>query len=599
MVTMPTRSMGIARVFELLQECKSELYVDENECDRSRDDLAQRRILGGIDSDPESRLHDPHILIPLNGAATGQVLERMMFYFRGAMARNVAVRMDSASRGTKDGSTRNPPPWELLKRELEAANGLGACETFRVSAPTRSCAFHKFHLSISAAVLFLFDGSSTEDLADFILLQKTLTKECARLDPLLTACIPRVQSCGVAESPPNCKIMASHRAIDRRHGCSEIPLLPTPGDFPEVCVWTNVCDARLAVIRESLAARFGYLERAPIFAAMAGPPSVLVLRVSSVTVQSVEELDDLLSDAETEDSAGRKLITDWQRACMGIAVLNVVDVNSGWEVPSVAEACLSSEVSEFNMSPILVVLSTSHDSGLSANIEGLRNACDKFNSRLHIEGPALVIAMQPSSVPNMKAGLALAHSVMLEVAEWFGFSTCGVVTYHHADFVLSCIETGSSSGTEQDDASDSGTSEIEVKLRATAGARNLIYGSGAASSFNLGPTLALWYFLSRMGLSRIRSLVELTSQLSDNLYSAVSRTQNLNAFRSGADSNVKLTYVMSRADKLLRKYKARQQVSNINRAIFEDSSDLVGLLTIFFIQNAASWTIVGPGSAGC
>jgi hypothetical protein len=168
MVTMPTRSMGIARVFELLQECKSELYVDENECNRSHDDLAKGRILRGMDSASESRLHNSHIFIPHKGATPGQILERMKLYFPGALEKNVAVRMDSASRGTTDISTRNPPSWESLKRELEAANGLGACETFRVPAPARNCAFHNFQVSISAAVLFLFDGSSKEDLTDFI-----------------------------------------------------------------------------------------------------------------------------------------------------------------------------------------------------------------------------------------------------------------------------------------------------------------------------------------------------------------------------------------------------------------------------------------------
>lgn len=331
----------------------------------------------------------------------------------------------------------------------------------------------------------------------------------------------------------------------------------------DVLVWPDAYTARQSVVRHALAARYGSCENSPLSATMAGPPVVIL----------VEEQDSsdigMSLDGEGYMESQSKLFQDWRAATLGMTLLSTVLVESHEQIAVAVDAHVAREAARANLAPVLVVLRVEDNSTLSAGLSDLRNVCDFYNAQLHIEGPGLcAVAHSRESRQAVQSLQTLdsAQSFSLDPAAWFGIPCCAVVT----------LLQSKGGGREGKDV-------------------QTIPGLNCLPSLSLGPIAGLWMFLTRMGLAQIRSLVSQTVQLSGDFVHAISSFPNLETRRCGFESTLKISYVMSRSDRLLRKYKAKEQVSKINRCIFDDAIEQCSTLRMTLsYQNDQEWIVFSP-----
>lgn len=329
----------------------------------------------------------------------------------------------------------------------------------------------------------------------------------------------------------------------------------SPNLNPGILVWPDAYLARQSVVRHALASRYGSCKKTPISATMAGAPLVIL----------VEEHDDMsrLNAESGELESQSRSFQEWQAATLGMAILTTVLVDSHEQAGVALDAHLSRETARANLSPVLVVLRIESNSTMSAGILDLRSVCDFHNAHIHLEGPGLCAVSQAKESPQRAQTLEAVQSFSLDPAAWFGIQSCAIATLH---------QNGVDLRNEHD-----------------------IPGLDCLSGPSLGPIAGLWMFLTRMGLLQIRSLVSDAIQLSDDFVDAISSVPNLETVRCGFGSTLKISYVMSRSDRLLRKYKAKEQVSKINKSVFCDAKEQCSALRMTLChQNGRDWIVFSP-----
>lgn len=339
---------------------------------------------------------------------------------------------------------------------------------------------------------------------------------------------------------------------------------------PKVLVWPNSQNARVAIIRHALVAKYGHIKNVPVGAAMAGAPLVLLVRERLLTASSPEDLlvKAAFADA-SEVRSGEELIGDWSAALFGMAVMSVLDVDSLNDIASAVDVQLSNKHARSNLAPILVVVRALHESTITTKSFHLRAVCARHGARLHLEGPAVsAVARVDGTVQNITT-FQCFDTLLLEPAAWFGVRACAVATFHQA---------GSMPPTEEDnDPRVKGTSSQTLE---------------SLSETSIGPLFGLWMLLSRLGLCHSRSLVSKATNLSQLLTSELSGIPNLGTVSCGLGSTVKVSYVLSRADRLVRKYKAREEISKVNGALFSQIAEEARELSMrLSVENKQTWIV--------
>lgn len=343
--------------------------------------------------------------------------------------------------------------------------------------------------------------------------------------------------------------------------------------LPTMRVWCSLQDARRAIICHALAARYGPIANVPIGAAMAGAPLVLVIRESQIMATSVQgpfvEGTVAGSKSVSVDFNGSDASEVWHGACLGMAVLCILDIDLTGDVAAAVDAQLAREHAQSNLAPILVVIQANHDSTITAQSLALRKVCDRHGARMHLEGSTVMAVAGIDESLDAVATFQSYDTVLLEPAAWFGVGSCAVTTFH---------QTNANSMENQNRASTSTTPDKE----------NMV----SSSAPSLGPLFGLWTFLKRLGLYHARSIVSEATRISQILATEIGKIPNLTTESCGLGSTVRITYVMSRADRLTRKYKAREEISRVNKALWQEvDAEFSSLQVRLAVDSDHTWLV--------
>uniref|UniRef100_A0A6T6BJG6 Uncharacterized protein n=1 Tax=Compsopogon caeruleus TaxID=31354 RepID=A0A6T6BJG6_9RHOD len=370
----------------------------------------------------------------------------------------------------------------------------------------------------------------------------------------------------IVDGDPEERVMARQRrtreiamraAIRRRRytepGAEDSLLAELEPDMDQVLCWGSAMQGRQAVVREALKARFGSALNAPAASMIAGAPVVLFLREKRIfnPLRSFVGLvgDNRMDQKDLEDDTHAFHL--WQAACIGTSMVRLVEIPSSDQAGTVVSAIIKGDVLGAGLSPVLVVLRASMDSSLVTAITILRQVCDVYNSRLHVEGSALVLLCQPDPPSFARRCRHSAHSLLLEPSNWFRLPSPAAVTYMRGGSILS-----------EDERED----EIVNFL--------------APATDSLPSVFALWSFLKRVGLMRIRILVEGATKLATQLLEALSGISNIEALAIGTGGNVVISHSMSRVERVMRKYKARERISQVNAAFLFELEEVASPLRL-------------------
>jgi hypothetical protein len=436
---------------------------------------------------------------------------------------------------TSDNGQAAPGVWAEIAREVQSAHGIGVWASMHL--PRESILFVEkiVRTSISDAIVRLVESGG------------------------ISADTPTV--CGDGETR------------------EEASLELDPATQTQVCVWSSPREARQAVVREAIIARFGSLTIAPAVVSMTGAPMVLIVRESILGSGCLDDMATKGPSSNNSRSFGNSnaaediIEHDWRHATLGMTIMKVVDAKSADHMSTAVNSFLTKESSRSDVSPILVVISVSHDSVLTADIPGLRVKCDLHNVRIHLEGPGLAMVASSNVSTHTANGMASTHSMSLDPAAWFGIKTCAIITYHHTGSIFA---TNSTTASEYDST-------------------DFLYDDGSSEQSHLGPFLALWLVLSRLGLRTIKDLLQTANELSNNLFHDVAANSNLDANCGGMGATVRITYAMPPKDQLLRNCMAHEQISRVNTALFAETKDIARdlLITVSHQENQL-WLVFSP-----
>eukprot|EP00170_Pyropia_yezoensis_P007615 contig_31297_g7638 len=275
-----------------------------------------------------------------------------------------------------------------------------------------------------------------------------------------------------------------------------------------------------------------------------------------------------------EDGAEDAALAGWTSACLGMAVVTPVDVREADLLRSAVDAVLARDVVAAGLSPVLIVLRAPTDSTLTAAVAGLAEVAAHHRSRLHVEGPALALLMQPEPPVDAVAVRAAASSFALQPAAWLGVAAAAVASVH----ATGLAQEG---GGNADEAVFGTVSRAGVTDSASAAIAMAVVDAEADADAvaRLAPVLALWLMLTRLGVAQVRGLVHDAGARAAQLLAVLGGRSNLSARSVGAGGNVLISYELSRVDRMMRRYKAREHVSRINTALLTELNAAVGTAT--------------------
>lgn len=365
---------------------------------------------------------------------------------------------------------------------------------------------------------------------------------------------------------------SSSQAVERR-GRETTLSAELPEALPTLLVWASSQDARRAIIHHALAARYGSLKQVPIGAAMAGAPLVLVVREKKRVECSLQELygKEYVDDSQSEGTDGHETgaCGAWRAACLGMAIIYMLEVDLLADIAVAVDAKLSREHAESNLAPVLVVIQTDHESTITAQSLALRKVCDRHGARMHLEGPSLMAVASIDESLDAVVTFQSYNTMLLEPAAWFGVGSCAVTTFHQADSGLVVTQTD------------------DLMQTVVAGET-----AGSFRKSSTGPLFGLWTLLKRLGLYQARSIVSGAIRMSLTLASELRKVPNISCDSCGLGSTIKITYVMSRSERLIRKYKAREEVSRVNKALFQEVVEEFSPLQIrLAAENEQAWLV--------
>ncbi|KAA8496194.1 hypothetical protein FVE85_2349 [Porphyridium purpureum] len=412
-------------------------------------------------------------------------------------------------------------------------------------------------------------------------------------------------------------------------------------------VWPNALEARRAVLHAALAAKYGSIEQVPSAVMMAGAPVVLFVRDACCGTSQGHFGDSVVSaekcllefvdyepaqflagvQSEREVASADLLLWQWQSVCLGAALVKVVDVAKAEQVRLLIGTIVKNEVLEAGFAPVLIVLHAPAHSQLlqPAALDALAALGTALRVRLHIESDCVPLLAHGEVPRNVQQVCDTAHSLILEPSKWFGFEApCASLTYMqperwNADVDDEDVDSGDEddnsieeeasmgepglgddregmrdgSGSDHEGDSDEGSERNMVSRKAKSSrARKRPLGTfrtegelaitTVLQEGSLHAVVALWLLMTRLGTLRMRKLVEdcvvATSRVLEHLY--LSPSLEVRVAGCGA---LLISHRMSQVDKAMRKYKARDRLAWVNRA----------LLRLCTAQDAARYLCLG------
>lgn len=273
-------------------------------------------------------------------------------------------------------------------------------------------------------------------------------------------------------------------------------------------------EARRAIFRAALSARYGPLEQAAAAAMLVGPPYVLYLHQAGHASSRVRGR--AVGEAVPSGTEGSAVYRAWKRLVRGVAVIDSEALGELHAVRGAVACKLKEAVKERGLAPAVVVLEAELDGSVCAAASVLRAVCDSYAVRLHVEGEALAMLTAGDVTKRLDYDVGelvrCTHSILLDVGSIYGPFQTGVVSH------------------------GVGAAEIETDVE-------------EVRPFELSSVMALWFLLERVNFIRsaaiVRSLCEQSFCLMDNLYSI---PHLLEVKSVGCGANVLVSYASVDAD---------------------------------------------------
>jgi hypothetical protein len=296
-------------------------------------------------------------------------------------------------------------------------------------------------------------------------------------------------------------------------------------------VWPTRSDARRHILRSALSARYGSAAAAPTAAVIAGPPLILFVRENPSVLPCL--LPASAAPSSMSSSPSLAALREWRDLSAGTCVFQIVDVDEVSSLRAEVASAMKIAVKTRGLSPTLVVVNADPETVacLSTGAATLRALCDAYGTRLHVEGPALaILASRPEVLASLQfhvnAVVPAAHSVLLDVASWFGVTNAAVVTFV-----------------------SNPTDVIDVGADNTKAVMNEGDEGAVGDDLSLARVMALWWLCMRVDLNSVQAAISAAAEQSVYIVDEVSRAAHLLDHRSiGCGARVLLSFSSGEAD---------------------------------------------------
>lgn len=274
---------------------------------------------------------------------------------------------------------------------------------------------------------------------------------------------------------------------------------------------------------------------------------------SSDTIPHADITDQLpgTSAEQPQREDQHPFISSWASLCQDKAQMYTIVAQSSKQLISTVEAILEPTLPNHGLhssihngtgarTPVLVVLSVSYDSFVTSNLNVLRKTCDDYSAYLCAEGPGLAMLAQANTPSDPHDCLKHSDLLIIDPASWFGFKDCAVVSYQRN---LQSVAVHFPYLTPP-----------QVSL-------DQLYDT-------VLPTIKLWTIISKIGVQTIRDMVDQVTTLAETFVHLLESSYNLDVKYEGVACVVRVSYMLSRDERLIQRDQCRQIISNVNNAIF-------------------------------
>lgn len=370
--------------------------------------------------------------------------------------------------------------------------------------------------------------------------------------------------------------------------------------------WSSTRQVRQYVFKKAVSDRYGISSLSQAFMERQKVPLIMV--VSDVdpepSFSSFRE-SGLHADVENKQFSEPSCLNvdSWKEASLGLAHVTSIAYNRSDDLMSAIETNLSEERQSVL---ILMVISMNNASTLMNALPKIYSFCRQSNVTVHLEGSSVSFALlQPWDACSAHM-VNYCDSALVQLAALFGVRTLCCTSIHtaHGRFRGHLENIYDHNGFDGNDrnVSQSTCPDAEECASVVDDPRNVDSGDPTCplsdpSENILGPLLGLWLFVYRVGLAKLRSHVEEMTRVSMDLATRLENLPNFEATFVQRSADVRLSYKLSRFDRNLRKYRARQRVSEINCALFAELTSLAtSLKPVLCYYDDQTWIFHSPSS---
>lgn len=305
-------------------------------------------------------------------------------------------------------------------------------------------------------------------------------------------------------------------------------------------MWSSPQNARLAILQEAIA--LAHSKRNVPLSHHNRPPLIILIS---------ERHED--GNEAASETLRRNFLDSWSSTCYGVGEVLTIQGDTSQKIRESLQN-LFDGFSPSEFFPVLMVIHASSDSIITSDLITLKRLGNAWNVRLCVEGPALAMLAQSNRPSDPEECAAAADVMLVDPAAWFGFRMCALVTWHR---LLEAPVLTQFQG------------HYSRLSRSSSVMKDYDETHGLATS----PMLNLWTVLSKIGLSSIRKSADTATVLSESLVGALRDSSNVVTTYEGIGCGVRISYALSREDRLLPKEKSTEHVSLVNSLIFASLSE--------------------------
>ena len=296
-------------------------------------------------------------------------------------------------------------------------------------------------------------------------------------------------------------------------------------------------------------------------------PLVILIAESATGLR--DDSQDIGSSGDRNDVLQRNnawnrsnFLESWKNACFGVAEVLTILADNSAKARESFESLIDGVSNDPSMFPLLVVLYASCESALSSDVQGLQKICSRNNIRLAVEGPGLALIGQSHRPSEPEACVRNADVMIIDPGYWFGIKMCAIVSWHNQS------------------SENYGNPETETDSKSSR--KDLWYRTEKDESHGLGtaPVINLWTVLSQIGLEGIREKIDKVTVLAETFVHILNPSPNLSISYDGVCCIVRISYALSREDRILSKEASQKLISGVNDVLFsslEEEAMAVGV----------------------